>query len=101
MTEDEVGDDQAVLAGRQHLGPLLAGIDDPLLQAVSKLAMAWTAPVVGDLDGALRGALASLEQLRGQDAPFWTALALGTPAWWRQPWATTTPPSGTCARRAT
>jgi hypothetical protein len=22
--------------------------------------------------------LASLEQLRGQDAPFWTALALGT-----------------------
>ena len=40
--------------------------------------MAWTAPVVGDLDGVLRGALASLEQLRGQDAPFWTALALGT-----------------------
>ena len=78
VTEDEVGDDQAVLAGRQHLGPLLAGIDDPLLQAVSKLAMAWTAPVVGDLDGALRGALASLEQLRGQDARFWTALALGT-----------------------
>ena len=78
VTEDEVGDDQAVLAARQRLGPLLAGIDDPLLQAVSELAMAWTAPVVGDLDAALRGALASLEQLRGQDAPFWTALALGT-----------------------
>jgi tetratricopeptide (TPR) repeat protein len=73
-----VGDDQAVLTARQRLGPLLAGIDDPLSQAVSELAMAWTAPVVGDLDGALRGALASLEQLRGQDAPFWTALALGT-----------------------
>jgi tetratricopeptide (TPR) repeat protein len=67
-----------VLAARQRLGPLLAGIDDPLLQAVSELAMAWTAPVVGDLDGALRGALASVEELRGQDAPFWTALALGT-----------------------
>jgi ATP/maltotriose-dependent transcriptional regulator MalT len=40
--------------------------------------MAWTAPVVGDLDGALRQALASLKQLHGQDAPFWTALALGT-----------------------
>ena len=78
VTADEVGDDQAVLAARQRLGPLLAGIDDPFLQAVSELAMAWTAPVVGDLDGALRGALASLEQLRGQDEPFWTALALGT-----------------------
>jgi predicted ATPase/class 3 adenylate cyclase len=78
VTADEVGDDQAVLAARQRLGPLLAGIDDPYLQAVSELAMAWTAPVVGDLDGALRGALASLEQLRGQDEPFWMALAVGT-----------------------
>jgi predicted ATPase/class 3 adenylate cyclase len=78
VTADEVGDDQAVLAARQRLGPLLAGIDDPFLQAVSELAMAWTAPIVGDLDGALRGALASLEQLRGQDEPFWTALAVGT-----------------------
>jgi predicted ATPase/class 3 adenylate cyclase len=78
VTADEVGDDQAVLAARDRLGPLLAGIDDPFLQAVSELAMAWTAPVVGDLDAALRGALASLEQLRGQDEPFWTGLALGT-----------------------
>jgi tetratricopeptide (TPR) repeat protein len=78
VTADEVGDDQAVLAARQRLGPLLAGIDDPFLQAVSGLAMAWTAPVVGDLDGALRGALASLEQFRGQDEPFWTGLAVST-----------------------
>jgi predicted ATPase/class 3 adenylate cyclase len=78
VTADEVGDDQAVLAARQRLGPLLDGIDDPYLQAVSELAMAWTAPVVGDLDGALRGALAALEQLRGQDEPFWTALAVAT-----------------------
>jgi hypothetical protein len=73
-----VGDEQAVLAARQRLGPLLAGIDEPYLRAVSELAMAWTAPVDGDLDGALRGALASLAQLRGQDEPFWTALAVGT-----------------------
>jgi predicted ATPase len=78
VTEDEMGDDQAGLAARQRLGPLLAGIDDPLLRAVSELAMAWTAPVDDDLDGALRQALASVVQLRGQDAPFWTALALGT-----------------------
>jgi predicted ATPase/class 3 adenylate cyclase len=78
VTADEVGDDQAVLAARQRLGPLLAGIDEPHLQAVSQLAMAWTAPVVGDLDGALRGALASLEQLRGRDEPFWTALAVSS-----------------------
>jgi predicted ATPase/class 3 adenylate cyclase len=78
VTADEVSDDQAVLAARRRLGPLLAGIDDPFLQAVSELAMAWTASVVGDPDGALRGALASLEQLRGQDEPFWTALAVGT-----------------------
>ena len=78
VTADEVADDQAVLAARQRLGPLLAGIGDPYLQAVSELAMAWTAPIVDDLDGALQGALASLERLRGQDEPFWTVLALGT-----------------------
>jgi tetratricopeptide (TPR) repeat protein len=78
VTADEVGDDQAVLAARQRLGSLLDGIDDPHLQAVSQLAMAWTAPVVGDFDGALRGALASLEQLRGQDEPLWTTLAVST-----------------------
>ena len=40
--------------------------------------MAWTAEIVGDFDGALREALVSLEQLRGQDEPFWTALAAYT-----------------------
>jgi predicted ATPase/class 3 adenylate cyclase len=78
VTADEVGDDPAVLAARQRLEPLLAGIDDPYLRAVSELAMAWTAPAVGDPDDALRGALAALEQLRGQDEPLWTALAVST-----------------------
>jgi tetratricopeptide (TPR) repeat protein len=37
--------------------------------------MAWIAPVVNDFDRALREASVSLEQLRDQDEPFWTALA--------------------------
>jgi ATP/maltotriose-dependent transcriptional regulator MalT len=59
----------------QRLAPLLPGIQDPYLHAVSRLAMAWTSPIAGDFDGALRGALASVEQLRGQDEPYWTAVA--------------------------
>jgi hypothetical protein len=75
---NEVGDDQAALRARERLEPLLAGIGDPFLQALSRLAMAWTAPIVGDLDGALREASASLVQLRGQDEPYWTVMALLT-----------------------
>jgi tetratricopeptide (TPR) repeat protein len=74
----EVGDDAAALSAREHLAPLLAGIADPFLQAVSRLALAWTSPLVGDFAGALREASVSLEQLRGQDEPFWTALAVGS-----------------------
>jgi hypothetical protein len=51
--------------------------------------MAWTSTIVDDLDGALRAASVSLEQLRGQDEPFWTALALDPSALWRRPWAAT------------
>ena len=74
----EVGDDAAALSARERLAPLLGGIADPFLQAVCQLAMAWTAPIVGDFDGALREASVSLEQLRGQDEPYWTALAVGS-----------------------
>jgi len=74
----EVGDDAAALSAREHLAPLLAGIADPFLQAVSRLALAWTSPLVGDFAGALREASVGLEQLRGQDEPFWTALAVGS-----------------------
>jgi hypothetical protein len=48
------------------------------LHAVSQLAMAGIAAVVGDLDGALRGELVSLEELRGQDEPYWTTVAVLT-----------------------
>ena len=74
----EVGDDEAALAARERLAPLLDGIEDPYLRAVSQLVMAWTSGIVGDFDGALQRVLVSLEQLRGQDEPFWTALAAYT-----------------------
>jgi predicted ATPase len=71
----DIGDDAAALAARQRLAPLLPGISDPFLHAVARLAMAWTLPVAGDYDGALREAAASLEELRGQDEPVFTAMA--------------------------
>jgi predicted ATPase len=73
-----VGDDAAALATSQRLAPLLAEIDDPYLHAVSQLAMAGISAVVGDFDGALRGELVSLEELRGQDEPYWTTVAVLT-----------------------
>jgi predicted ATPase len=74
----EVGDDEAALAADARLKPLLPRIDDPFLHAVVQLAMAWCAPITGDFDGALQAATQSLEQLRGLDEPFWTALAVGS-----------------------
>ena len=75
VTAVEVGDDPAALSARQRLEPLLDGIGDPFLRALCQQALAWTATIVDDLDGGLREASASLGELRGQDAPFWTASA--------------------------
>ena len=69
------GTTRGALAARQRLAPLLPGIQDPFLHAVARLAMAWTLPVAGDYGGALREAAASLEELRGQDEPVFTAMA--------------------------
>jgi predicted ATPase len=74
----EMGNDTAAVSAGERIGPLLNRIDDPFLGAVAKLAMAWTAPIVEALDESVRQASKSLEQLRTQDEPFWTALALGT-----------------------
>jgi predicted ATPase len=71
----EVGDDESALAARERLVPLLDGIEDPYLRGVSWLVAAWTSGIVGDFDDYLHGASVSLEQLRTQDEPFWTALA--------------------------
>jgi tetratricopeptide (TPR) repeat protein len=77
-TASDMGDDTAALADRERLGPLLEQIRDPFLHAVAGLIMAWSSPIAGDFDDALRQAAPSLEQLRGQDKPFWTALAAFT-----------------------
>ncbi len=74
----DVGDDAAALAARQRLAPLLAGISDPFLHAVAQLAMAWTLPIAGDFDGALREAAVSLEELRGQDERVFMGMAAFT-----------------------
>jgi predicted ATPase len=73
-----VGDDTAALAARQRLAPLLPRIQDPFLHAVSQLAMAWTLPITGDLDGALREVTVALDELRGQDEPVFTAMGVFT-----------------------
>jgi tetratricopeptide (TPR) repeat protein len=74
-----VGDDPATLTTTsQRLASLLERIQDPYLHAVCQLAMAGIAAVVGDFDGALRGELVALEELRGQDEPYWTTVAVLT-----------------------
>ena len=75
-----VGEDQEMLAAAgQRLGSLLASIrDDPYLHVVSQMAMAGIATVAGDFDAALRTELACLEELRSQDEPYWTTVAIIT-----------------------
>jgi predicted ATPase len=75
VTAREVGDDAMAVSARQRLAPLLEAIADPYLHAVSQLAMAWTSPIIDDLDGALREASASLEEFRDQDEPLGTTAA--------------------------
>jgi ATP/maltotriose-dependent transcriptional regulator MalT len=64
--------------GPRRLRPLLDGIHDPYLHAVSQLVLAWASPIAGDLEGARLEALEALDQLRNQDEPYWTAVALQT-----------------------
>jgi tetratricopeptide (TPR) repeat protein len=78
VTTNEVGDDTAALAARHRLEPLLDGIQDPFLHAICQLAIGWTSPISGDFEGALREVSASLEELRGQEEPFFTAMAAFT-----------------------
>src|SRR5262249_48985362 len=80
VTAIEVGDDAAALTARARLGSMLDAIEDPYLRAVSQLVVAWAAAIPGHLHGARRGASQALEQLRGQDEPYWTTVALLTTA---------------------
>jgi predicted ATPase len=74
----DIGEDAAALAARQRLASLLAGIQDPFLHAASRLAIAWALPIAGDFAGTLRGVTVSLQELRGQDEPVFTAMAAFT-----------------------
>ena len=74
----DTGDDTAARAAGQRLAPLLPGIQDPFLRAACQLAMAWSLPIAGDLDGALREAAVSLKELRCQDEPVFTAITVFT-----------------------
>jgi predicted ATPase/class 3 adenylate cyclase len=78
VTASEVGDDRAALAARRRLEPLLEEIQDPLLHAICQLVMGWTSPITGDFEGAKREVSATLEELRDQNEPFWTAAAAFT-----------------------
>jgi hypothetical protein len=77
-TANQAGDGAAALAASQQLAPLLPEIRDPYLHAVSQLATSWAATISGDLNSAIRQASASLEELRDQDEPYWTAAAVLT-----------------------
>jgi predicted ATPase len=76
VTALEASDDAAALATRERLTPLLDEIDDAYLQAVGELVNSWISFVVHDWDRAVQEARVSLEKLRGQDEPLWTAMAL-------------------------
>ena len=75
ITANEVGDDAAAHVTGQRLRPLLAAIDDPQLEGMGRLALAWISPVGGDYESAVREATDSLELLRNHDEPYWTGVA--------------------------
>jgi tetratricopeptide (TPR) repeat protein len=69
-------DDAAALAAGDRLRSLLKTVHEPYLHAASQIAMAITSGIGDDLERALREAAAGLTELRGQDEPFWTVMAL-------------------------
>jgi predicted ATPase len=78
FSANEGGDNAAALAAGGRLAPLLAEIDDPPLEGMAGLALAWILPIGDDYEGAARGALDSLELLRSQDEPYWAGVAGAT-----------------------
>ena len=77
-TANQAGDGAAALAASQRLALLVPQIEDPYLRAVSRLAMSWASMIVSDHDSALRQASVALKDLRRQDEPYWTAVAVLT-----------------------
>ena len=71
----QAGDDSLGLEASLRLAPLLDGIEDPHLRAVSELALAWASPIQGDVDRTERLALSSHERFRSRNEPLWTAVS--------------------------
>jgi predicted ATPase len=65
VTAVEVGDDDGALAAVEAIRVWDGQIEDPTLDSALQLAVSWTAPILGDFDGALqaaKGALAGLQR---------------------------------------
>ena len=77
----EAGDVEAARTTCERIAPLLTEVDDPYLEALARLMMAWLHLLVHDAERAVPGLTTALEQMRPLDEPLWTALAavaLGT-----------------------
>jgi len=74
----EVGDEDAASAAVARLAPLVEEVDDPYVEAVSRLVTSWSSALAGDFDRGVREASASLELFRGLDEPLWIPVALIT-----------------------
>jgi hypothetical protein len=70
----EFGADAAAVAARERLASRFGGFDDDYLEAISHLALAWIATRLDNLHSARREASQSVELLRRQAEPFWTAV---------------------------
>jgi hypothetical protein len=79
VTAAEVGDDAAALAAAEDIKRLDTNIDDPSLENALQLAVAWTMPIVDDIDGALVTASTAYDGFHQRDEPFvaFAALTVG------------------------
>ena len=84
-TANEVHDDTAALAASQRLAPLLGGIEDPYLQAMCQLVIAWTSPITGSSSVAAlaieKSATFTVPSSASRMLPG-LRLPWQTPAWW-------------------
>jgi predicted ATPase len=79
VTAVEVGDDDGALAAVEDIRRLEGRVDDPYLESALQLAVAWTLPIVDDLDGALTAASTALAGFSERNEPFvgFAALTVG------------------------
>jgi predicted ATPase len=71
----EVGEDGKVRSCAEETLALLAGRDEPLVEAVARLFRGYALPSFGDLSGGQRDVEQALTAFRRLDEPFYTGLA--------------------------